>query len=536
MDPQDPEAFTIPQGDPFSFLDDEEEEHLARRGKNTASSEDEALPLVLPFVRPGVTPATRYVINADPETPVKDPARNPLDALVDDEDELFQEEKTLRDTPPATPLHPPVAPEPDTLTLPPVIVQEEEVDPFSQDYPEDIPAREPRERLQFSDEAFFEDPSFGLDDLYSDTYEGEDIFAGFNIEEVLSLAIDRQASDIHIVADTPVVLSIRGEIVPLQGFPVPSGSVIQRVEQAVVSNEMNSIFTEELELDVSFALKQGRHAGRSFRLNVIRSFGEVSLTLRVVNAEVPSPESLGLPPEIISWTTLPSGLVMMNGPTGTGKSTSIASLVRQMQRTRAHKIITLEKPIEFIYPKLDKGLVVQREIGRDSRSFAKALDSAMRGAPDIIVVGEVRNREEVDALLRAAESGHLAVSTMHCNSPATTISRIMSIYEGEDRSRVLNTLGDIFQGFANQQLLKTVDGKGRFAVHELLPATDETKALITAGNIRGIEDFQIREGRTMEHQLASAAREGRCTLEEAASKAANLQRFEDLLAGRKPQS
>ena len=170
--------------------------------------------------------------------------------------------------------------------------------------------------------------------------------------------------------------------------------------------------------------------------------------------------------------------------------------------------------MEFLYPFDGRALVVQREIGQDARSFSSALDSAMRQAPDIILVGEVRNEEEVDALLRASETGHLTLSTMHTKSAASTINRIKSLYSGSDQLRVLASLSDVARGFANQVLVKDKQG-GRFAVREVLSVDEEVSDLIASGDVAGIRRYQIEHEKTMEHGLADAVLRGKCTLDEA---------------------
>lgn len=213
----------------------------------------------------------------------------------------------------------------------------------------------------------------------------------------------------------------------------------------------------------------------------------------------------------------------------THNSTTLASMLQEIQFTRAQKIITLERPIEYVFGTEGEALITQREVGRDARSFANALTSAMRQAPDIIMVGEVRNRLEVNELLRAAETGHLAISTMHTNSAATTINRIKSLYEGDDQLRILASLSDVSRGFANQVLLPTLDGKSRFAVREVLTVDEEVAALIAEGDVKGIRDYQEARNATMEHALAEAALSQQCTYEAAKAQAPNPRLFDKIV-------
>lgn len=199
----------------------------------------------------------------------------------------------------------------------------------------------------------------------------------------------------------------------------------------------------------------------------------------------------------------------------THNSTTLASLLQEIQLSRAQNIITIERPVEFIYGVRGKALVKQREVGRDTRSFEKALTSAMRQAPDIIMVGEVRDQVEVDALLRAAETGHLTISTMHTNSAPATINRIKSLYSGSEQARVLGTLSDVSRGFANQVLVRSVAGDSRFAVHEVLDVGEDVRRMILRGDVEALRGYQLENRITLEHVLARVVSAGKCSADEA---------------------
>lgn len=213
----------------------------------------------------------------------------------------------------------------------------------------------------------------------------------------------------------------------------------------------------------------------------------------------------------------------------THNSTTFASMIRKIQLERAQKIITIEKPIEYVYGTEGKAVIVQREIGKDSRTFAGALKSAMRQHPKIIMVGEVRDQEEVDEVLRAAETGHLALTTLHATSPPGAINRIMSLYEGEDRLRILSSLKDNVRGIANQTLVKTKDGKSRVALYAILTVTPEVSLMIGAGDVEGLQNYMRDNELTMEHKLAKAVSEGVCHLEDARAQAAFPTLFDELI-------
>lgn len=215
----------------------------------------------------------------------------------------------------------------------------------------------------------------------------------------------------------------------------------------------------------------------------------------------------------------------------THNSTTLASLLNAAILERPQKVITIERPIEYLFSDDGKGFVTQREVGQDTRQFANALDSAMRQAPDIIMIGESRNRTEIDQVLRAAETGHLAMTTMHTNSAAATLNRIKSLFDGSEQNRVLSTLADVSRGFANQVLVKTIDGESRFAIRELLEFDEEVSNLVTEGDIKGIRRYQVENHLTMEDGLVKAVVDGRCTIESARAQSAYPLVFDKMLKG-----
>lgn len=366
---------------------------------------------------------------------------------------------------------------------------------------------------------------YDLDDVDDDV----DDLAGFRIDTVIERAIDAGASDIHLSADTEIAFTVRGDIVRVPEFGLIPPMIVQRVYTKITSNVSQSYFAENFELDTSYVVKTGKYTGRRLRLSVGRSFSNIFMVFRVISDVIPSPDDLGVSPVVQGWAELPSGLVLICGPTGTGKTTTFASIIRKIQLERAQKIITVEKPIEYIYGDVGKAFVTQREIGPDARSFDDALTSAVRQHPDVIMVGEVRDRLEFDTLLRASETGHLALSTMHTNSPSATITRIKSLYDGDEQLRVLGSLGSNLRGIANQVLLKSVDGRSQFAVQSVLNVDDEVSALVGAGDSAGIEQYMRKRGLTMEHELIRTFRAGKCTLAEARSKSSNPIWFDKLL-------
>lgn len=352
----------------------------------------------------------------------------------------------------------------------------------------------------------------------------------FSLDSILSDAIDQEVSDIYIVADNYVYFKKFDQMYQQKqyGFILPD--MTEKLYMAIITNVQEADVVEQLQLDAAYTIRTGRHTGRRFRMLIAHSFSNVYLNFRVIPHEVPSPEVLGVPQQLIDWSNMSRGVFMVNGPTGSGKSTTIASLVHAVQKRKRKMILTLESPIEFEYPKEVNSLVIQREIGMDARSFAMGLKAGLRQAPDIIVVGEVRDRLEVDEFLRAAETGHLAISTMHTETCAGTISRMTGLYEGSDKRRVTDVLSTVARGFANQLLLLSPDGKKRNAVHEILEVDAEVSELIAANDIQGIQEYQDRKKQSMEHVLVRAFLQGKCSMETAMEQTSRLPMFRKILA------
>lgn len=429
------------------------------------------------------------------------------DASVDDEPE-FSEPESIYDE---------VVEHPDYLNLPP---EDEDEAPASDDLA-DSEALKAMFRAQ-------EASGGELPDSFEVTKEPTPADL-FNLDQVIADAIDEGASDIHISPDDYTAFSILGAIERKPQYGMLTGFITEGLQQNILTHVLEANFVERLELDTSYVLSETHHAGRRCRLSVGKTFGDIFMVFRVISDNIPSPEDLGVSEELREWSRLPNGLIMMNGPTGTGKSTTLASLLNSAIQERAQKIITIERPIEYVFGRDGKGFVTQREVGPDSREFSTALDSAMRQAPDIIMIGESRNRVEIDQVLRAAETGHLTFTTMHTNSAAATINRIKSLFEGSEQARVLSTLSDVARGFANQVLVPTVDGSSRFAIREVLPFTEEVSALVAEADVKGIRNFQIENHITMEDGLVKAVVDGRCTLEAAKSQSAYPHMFDQMI-------
>lgn len=368
-------------------------------------------------------------------------------------------------------------------------------------------------------------------DRIADDHPDADRVNSFRLERVLSDAIDKGASDVHMITSEDVVYRILGDQVRQSQWGVLGKTLMDKITIDSISNRAQQVLTKSRSLDASYTIMYGPHAGRRCRLSVGHADDDYFMVFRVIADQIPTVEELELPDELIGWTELNSGLVLMNGPTGSGKSTTLASLVQRMLDSRSKHIITLERPIEYLFSS-GKGTIIQREVGQDVWSFKDGLTSAMRGDPDIIMVGEVRNKEEVDALLEATETGHLTISTLHANSAATAIKRISGLYSGDDLKNVLGALATVSRGFANQLLIRAPDGSRRYAIRELLRITPEVSDLIEIGDSKGVFRYMQERGITMEHELLKAVNEGKCTVEEARSRSDAPFFFDELVENR----
>ena len=347
-----------------------------------------------------------------------------------------------------------------------------------------------------------------------------------NLDRVLSIAIEEGASDVHVNPEKTIAFTVKGDIVFHDELPQPDSHTMFELLKKILTNVQYAAFVKEMDFSFSYTIKRGPYRKRRLRGKAGRTMSMEYLVFRVISDEIPTTDELEVEDEIKDWVKSRDGLALICGATGTGKSTTLASVLRELQLNEPKKIITIEKPIEYEYPEDGKALMVQRAVGIDCVSFYDALTGAMRESPDIILLGEVRDTEEVSELIRAAETGHLALSTMHTNSVATTINRIQSLFSGNERQRVLSTLADTLIGVGNQVLVKTTDGRGRFACRELLTIDNETRKLIAAGDAEGIRTYLFEHKKTMEYKLASAAISGRCTRDEARSKASRVADFD----------
>jgi twitching motility protein PilT len=303
-----------------------------------------------------------------------------------------------------------------------------------------------------------------------------------NIKELLQLVIDRSASDLHLVVGYPPMLRIDGELTPVVDGQTLTQETVQRLLQGVMSSDQLERMSVNKEIDYSVPYSDRAR----FRVNAYNQRGTWAASFRGIPVEIPTVDALGLPPIIHSFAGLRQGFVLVTGPTGHGKSTTLAAILDEINSNRASHIVTIEDPIEFVFPKR-RSIVSQREMGNDSHSWSVALKSVLREDPDVVLVGEMRDYETIASALTIAETGHLVFATLHTNSAAQTIDRIVDVFPNEQQTQVKLQLSNVLEAVFSQRLIPALNG-GRVVAHETMLSTT---AIMTA----------IREGKT--HQLDS---------------------------------
>lgn len=326
------------------------------------------------------------------------------------------------------------------------------------------------------------------------------------IDDLLKMAAENRASDIHLTVESPPVMRIDGALKRI-GEGVLSREDIENLVQKLMNEFQAREFSEKGELDFSYSLSG---VGR-FRVNAFRQRGSVGVVIRLIPFLIPTPEQLGLPAPCVELAKLHKGLVLVTGPTGSGKSTTLASLVDYINRTRSAHVVTVEDPIEYLH-KHRMSLVNQREIGNDTLSFANALRSVLRQDPDVILVGEMRDLETISTAITAAETGHLVFSTLHTNDATQAIDRIIDVFPPHQQQQIRVQLAAVLQGIIAQQLLPRIDRQGRIAALEVLLATPAVRNLIREGKTHQIPTVIQTNGKlgmqSMEKAIQDLLRSG----------------------------
>lgn len=315
----------------------------------------------------------------------------------------------------------------------------------------------------------------------------------FQIEELLQAAYALKASDLHITIGIPPKCRVNGELMSLEFPKVLPPDTAQLIEQ-MITPHYREILNRTGEVDFAYAI---RGLGR-YRVNVFKQRGSYAIVIRLVGTVIPKPEDLGIPPSVIELTRKKRGLVLVTGPTGSGKSTTLASLIDVINTNQNEHVITLEDPIEYLHNH-KKSIVNQREMGIDTFSYANALRAALREDPDVILVGEMRDLDTISIAITAAETGHLVFSTLHTIGAANTIDRVIDVFPPHQQQQVRIQLSSVLEAVISQQLIPTLDGKGRVAAFEVMHGTAAIRNLVREAKTHQINSvIQINKNAGMQ--------------------------------------
>src|SRR6266700_2115155 len=349
------------------------------------------------------------------------------------------------------------------------------------------------------------------------------------LSELLKRMVDAGGSDLHITTNSPPRIRVHGELKPCEDLPVLGPADTKQLAYSILTDAQKHRFEESLELDFSFGIKNIAR----FRGNLFNQRGATAGVFRVIPFEIKTFEQLHLPAVLRKLCEKPRGLVLVTGPTGSGKSTTLATMLDLINQTRYEHMITVEDPIEFIHPH-KKCLVNQREVHSDTHSFANSLRAALREDPDVVLIGEMRDLETIESALRIAETGHLTFATLHTNSAISTINRIVDVFPSYQQPQIRAQLSMVLEGVLCQSLLPRVDGRGRVMIMEVLIPNPAIRNLIREDKIHQIYSaMQTGTGhtgmQTFNQSLANAYFAKLITLEIALSRSSNPEELQDMI-------
>lgn len=353
------------------------------------------------------------------------------------------------------------------------------------------------------------------------------------IEDLMEEVIERGGSDLHLSAGLPPYIRISGKLTPTEHEPLTAESC-QRLIFSMLNNSQRKVLEQTWELDCSYGVK----GLARFRVNVYKDRGTYAACLRALSSKIPSMDVLGLPPIVRELSEKPRGLILVTGPTGSGKSTTLASMINEINMTRPEHILTIEDPIEFVYEPI-KSLIHQRQIGEDTKSFANALRAALREDPDVILVGEMRDLETISLAISAAETGHLVFGTLHTSSASQTVDRMVDVFPPEQQTQVRVQLSNSLVAVLSQCLVPKANPKpgefGRVMAQEIMVVTPAISNLIREGKTAQIYGAIQTGGRlamqTLERVLADLYKSGAISFESAMSKTSRPEELQRLLGG-----
>jgi twitching motility protein PilT len=348
--------------------------------------------------------------------------------------------------------------------------------------------------------------------------------------DMLTQVVERNASDLHITPGAHPTIRVRGRLSPLDEFPKLDPSMTREIVYSILSNDQRQRLETDWQIDFAYSIP----GLARFRVNAYYQRASIGAAFRLIPAELKTVDQLGLPPVVHELARRPRGFVLVTGPTGSGKSTSLAAMIDEINETRDEHIMTIEDPIEFLHAH-KRCLVNQRELGNDAQSFALALKAALRQDPDVILVGEMRDIETISTALTAAETGHLVFATLHTQDTAQTVDRIIDAFPGGQQDQIRVQLSVALQGIVTQQLLPTADGAGRVCACEVLVPTPAVRNLIREGKTHQIPSV-LQTGasagmQTMDSALATLVRSGKISQRLAESRSSTPQELKRLMGG-----
>ena len=346
--------------------------------------------------------------------------------------------------------------------------------------------------------------------------------------ELLRLMMEKRASDLHLRVPSPPVLRVDGELVILGHLPPLATEDVEAAFEHITTQEQRGRFHREKELDFSYSVP----GLARFRVSVMQQRGTISLAFRLVPFKVFTIDELGLPQICKALILKPRGLILVTGPTGSGKSTTMAAMINYLNENLARNVITVEDPIEYLHPNI-KCLIAQRDLGDDTKSFDIALIHALRHDPDVIIVGELRDLDTISTAMRAAETGHLVMGTLHTTDAPQTVDRVIDIFPANQQPQIRLQFSQIIEAVLSQALLPLAEGKGRIAAFEIMTGTSAVRNLVREGKtfeLHNVIQLSSSEGmQTLDQSLADLVRKKVVTLEEAKMKSSHPDRLKKLL-------
>ena len=347
-----------------------------------------------------------------------------------------------------------------------------------------------------------------------------------NIQQLLGYVVEKNSSDLHLLVGSPPLVRIDGQLIPIPGEAILDSNGVEQLLSGVMAPDQKQVFLVNKEFDFSFELEKKAR----FRVNSYFQKGTMAGSFRLIPMTIPAMESLGLPKIAHDFANLKQGFILVTGPTGQGKSTTLASIIEEINQTRRVHIVTIEDPIEYVYSSA-KAIVSQREVHNDTHSWDIALRSVLREDPDVVLVGEMRDFETIAAALTIAETGHLVFATLHTNSAAQTVDRIVDVFPENQQPQVKLQLSNNLEGVLSQRLVPQING-GRSLAYEIMLGTPAIKTAIREGRTHMLDNIimtSIEYGMTtLEMVLARLVKEGKISFETAqayAARPADIQRF-----------